>query len=222
MAKVTGPLLSMGGTGQIGKTQVYASWKGRQYVRRFVVPANPNSDAQKLTRACFRYNFGLYRYATAGVIAAMAAAAKSARLTTPNMFNKANLSLERTNITNADLIVSPGYGGAPACPAVAVVAGTHKLSLTIPAPVLPAGWTAVPIMYGAAVEAWSGTGFADVGTDYTMVEASDATPSSGSYAFDITGLTTGTLYTVAAFFSVVRPDGVIAYSATVNNSGTPT
>lgn len=222
MAKVTGPLLSMGGNGQIAKTQVYASWKGRLYARRYVKPANPKTAGQTFTRAIFTYNFGLYRFATAGALAAMAAAAKAALLTTPNMFNKANLSAMRANGTNHGLVTSPGAGGAPACPAVAIVPGASKLSLTIAAPVLPSGWTAVPKMWGQAVKAWTGTDAAAVGTDYTMHEGSDDTPAAGSYAFDITGLTTGTLYTVAAFFSVLRPDGTTAYSATVNGTGTPT
>lgn len=46
MAKVTGPLHSDGATGQLGKTIVFGVWKGVAYVRKYVVPANPQSANQ--------------------------------------------------------------------------------------------------------------------------------------------------------------------------------
>lgn len=51
MAKTQAGLLSMGATGSIGGIMTFASWKGRPYVRRLVVPANPNSAAQRAIRA---------------------------------------------------------------------------------------------------------------------------------------------------------------------------
>src|SRR3546814_4148752 len=53
MAKTTAPLLSFGADGQIAKTMVYSKWKGIPYVRRHVVPANPQTVAQQLTRTTF-------------------------------------------------------------------------------------------------------------------------------------------------------------------------
>lgn len=46
MAKVTGPLFSMEARGALGKALVFSGWKGVQYVRQFVTPANPQSGAQ--------------------------------------------------------------------------------------------------------------------------------------------------------------------------------
>lgn len=46
MAKVTGPLMSMSAAGQVGKAIVFAAWKGVNYVRQFVIPANPQSADQ--------------------------------------------------------------------------------------------------------------------------------------------------------------------------------
>jgi hypothetical protein len=46
MAKVTGPLMSMSASGQIGKAIVFAGWKGINYVRQFVIPSNPQSADQ--------------------------------------------------------------------------------------------------------------------------------------------------------------------------------
>lgn len=47
MAKVTAPLMSMSASGQFGKTMVFDK-RGR--VREYVVPANPQTDAQMLIR----------------------------------------------------------------------------------------------------------------------------------------------------------------------------
>lgn len=46
MAKVTGPLMSMSASGQIGKAIVFAGWKGVNYVRQYVIPSNPQSEGQ--------------------------------------------------------------------------------------------------------------------------------------------------------------------------------
>jgi hypothetical protein len=222
MSKVTAPLLSFGAAGQIAKTQVYSTWKGRPYVRRYVTPSNPDSDGQKLTRAIFKYLFGLYRYADESVIAAMAAAASSARLTTANMFPRANLHTARHDIDNASLIFSPGAGGAPATPTGVATPADGAVSMAIPAPVLPNGWLAVPVMYAAAVEQWSGAGYADVGTDYTMVANSQDTPVAGVYTINLTPLTNDQAYTIVSWYSVARPDGSVAYGVSSVITATPT
>lgn len=46
MAKVTGPLMSMSASGQVGKAIVFAAWKGVNYVRQYVIPSNPESEDQ--------------------------------------------------------------------------------------------------------------------------------------------------------------------------------
>jgi hypothetical protein len=46
MAKVTGPLQSFSASGQIAKSIVFGAWKGINYVRQYVIPANPQSESQ--------------------------------------------------------------------------------------------------------------------------------------------------------------------------------
>lgn len=53
MAKVTAPLMSMDASGAFGDTIVYAKWKGINYARQYVVPANPRTQAQVTTRTYF-------------------------------------------------------------------------------------------------------------------------------------------------------------------------
>ena len=46
MAKVTGPLMSFSASGKIADVMVYFTWKGRNVVRQWLVPANPQSADQ--------------------------------------------------------------------------------------------------------------------------------------------------------------------------------
>ena len=53
MAKVKGPLFSLGAAGQIAKTLVYGTWKGLKVVRSYVIPANPKTAGQQTQRGYF-------------------------------------------------------------------------------------------------------------------------------------------------------------------------
>jgi len=50
VAKLKGPCFSLGASGQLGKTLVYFPWKGINALRTYVIPANPQSDAQIVQR----------------------------------------------------------------------------------------------------------------------------------------------------------------------------
>lgn len=65
MAKLKGPLFSLGASQQLGKTLVYFGWKGLDVVREYVIPSNPRTAAQTTQRG----------YVTAAVAAVHAAQA---------------------------------------------------------------------------------------------------------------------------------------------------
>jgi len=50
LAKLKGPLFSLGAAGQVGKTLVYFAWKGLDVVREWVKPSNPQTAAQTTQR----------------------------------------------------------------------------------------------------------------------------------------------------------------------------
>jgi len=50
MAKVKGPLFSLGATGKLADALVYMTWKGIADVRQYVIPANPKTALQSLQR----------------------------------------------------------------------------------------------------------------------------------------------------------------------------
>jgi hypothetical protein len=53
MAKVIGPLHSDGASGQIGKTLIFAAWKGIKYCKAYTIPGNPNTAEQQIQRGYF-------------------------------------------------------------------------------------------------------------------------------------------------------------------------
>ncbi len=55
MATVKGPLFSLDASGTVGGAIVFSKWKGRNYVRRHAIPANPHADAQLSVRAMMRF-----------------------------------------------------------------------------------------------------------------------------------------------------------------------
>lgn len=59
MARVNGPLFSLGASGKLADSLVYMTWKGIQDVRRWLKPANPQTAAQTTQRG----------YVTSGVSA---------------------------------------------------------------------------------------------------------------------------------------------------------
>lgn len=56
MAVVKAPLMSLDATDSLGKAITFSKWKGRNYVRKLVRPANPRSGLQVGMRSGFRFN----------------------------------------------------------------------------------------------------------------------------------------------------------------------
>lgn len=50
MAKLKGPLFSLGATQKLGNALVFFGWKGLNVVREYVIPANPKSAGQSTQR----------------------------------------------------------------------------------------------------------------------------------------------------------------------------
>lgn len=54
MAKVTGPLMSMDASGKFADSMVFGKWKGRNVVRQYTKPSNPQTSLQTDTRNALR------------------------------------------------------------------------------------------------------------------------------------------------------------------------
>lgn len=55
MVKLTAPMLSLDASGKLADALVFAKWKGRNYARALVTPANPQSGGQVGMRRMLRF-----------------------------------------------------------------------------------------------------------------------------------------------------------------------
>lgn len=209
MAKTTAPFLSFGGRGQIGKSMVASSWKGINYMRSYVVPANPRTSAQQETRGVFKWLNGIWKLGDSDLQAPWTGYAKGQKLTNRNAFIKFNLPSLRGSATGAGFVGSPGSnGGLAAVAAVSSDGGTHILDITMTAPALPSGWSIVEAVACAFLEANVETSLVYKTT--TAVDTS--TPFEPTMA-----LTAGT-YVWSAWFVFLKPDSTTAYGPSISGT----
>lgn len=214
MAKTTAPLLSFGGSGQIGKTMVYGSWKGRSYVRRHVIPANPQSSEQTITRNAFSFLQSVYKFAPAIVTSVWEAYASGLVLTSRNAFTKFNLPVLRGEADLDNMIISGGANGGPPPASATPTPGSGTLSIAIVAPtVLPQGWT----VYSAQAAIIRDQD-PDSGTLFDILAGEDLT---STYAVAFSSLAAG-VWQYRAWLKWTRPDGTFAYSPDIGGQSTVT
>lgn len=211
MAKTNAPLLSFGASGQIGDTQVYASWRGIAYARRYVIPANPNSSAQQMTRQIFTFLSNMWKFGDGDMQAPWTAFAKGKPLTNRNAFIGQNTKILRPGDDMTGFVGSPGAnGGLPVTTITAAVA-SDVITATLTAPSLPSGWT---ITEGVAL-AVPNTDPHDA-TAFTSFTATDeATPYEPAITVSGAGV-----YLVSGWFVYSKPDGTVAYGPSSNTTAT--
>lgn len=216
MAKVQGPLLSMGAAGQIGNSQVYAKWKGIQYARRYVVPANPNTTGQKLTRDVFRAADQQWKYMGALARAPWIAAVKGRPMVARNLLMKEEIPVIRDETNISKWVFSPGNLGGIAPTSVTVAAGgtAGTISVTVVAPAPPVGWTLTKVI-AAAILNRAPNALPDV-------QDLETSANDASAPLVLTGATTGEEYVAGAWLQWTRDDGMLVYGRSISGTATPT
>jgi hypothetical protein len=91
MAKLTGPLLSLDASGTVAGTLTFAKWKGRNYARQRVIPANPKSASQLGVRSMMSFLAKQWTNLTSGEKASYATAAAAKAISPFNQFVSENL-----------------------------------------------------------------------------------------------------------------------------------
>ena len=192
MAKVSAPLLSFSAGGSIAKTQVYAKWKGRPYVRQHVIPSNPNTADQQLTRNTFTWLNNVWKNGPTLLQAPWDLYAQGQVLTGRNAFVGQNTRALRSETDLADMILSPGAKGGIIAAGMVATGGALSISVALTAPALPTGWT---ITQGVAVAIRD----QDPQTEvlYAVASGFDATDP---YAINLTGLGAATDYLCGGWF----------------------
>jgi hypothetical protein len=214
MAKTTAPALSFGASGSIAKSMVYSKWKGRPYVRQHVIPANPQTSAQMLTRNAFAWLQSVFAFGTSLFVATWQAYATGQVLTDRNGWTKSNLPTLRPATDITGILFSAGAKGGLPTAGIAATAGANQITVVLTAPALPTGWT---ITQGIAVCLPSQN--PQSGVLFTMTEGFDATTP---YSIVLTGLTAAQSYEVGGWFQYAKPDGSVAYGPSSQTTATPT
>lgn len=212
MAKTIAPLLSFGAGGQIGKTIVAASWKGRNYMRQYVIPSNPNTSGQVTTRSTFGAASFLWKNAPTLFTTPWDAFAQGQVLTGRNAMMGQYVAAVRGE---ADLLLMPFSPGALAGPApvsVSAAAGVTSAVVTITTPTPPTGWTLAGLVAAAILDQ-------DPAGPISERIVAD-TEVSGDVT--ITGLTASVQYVIGGWPVWTRPDGRTAYGPSLNDTVTPT
>jgi hypothetical protein len=210
MAKIVAPLLSLGARGSIGKSMTFASWRGVSYVRQLVIPANPRSTAQVLTRDIFG-NYGL-RWKQGGVLmrAPWDRYAVGQRFVGRNSYMGQNLAATRGEADMDLYIGSPGAkGGLPAVSLVLTSVAANGIEAVIVGPTPPTGWTLTSAIATCFIDQTPEATVAD-----TIQEVEDV---ADPYSCDFTGLT-ATTYQVQAWLKWAKPDASIAYGASISDT----
>src|SRR5690606_16143033 len=136
MAKLTGPLLSFGARGQIGKAMVTAKWRGVDYARQYVIPANPRTTAQQANRTRFAFLREMWKLAPAVVVEPWTAFAAGRPFTNMNKFVGENNRVLNGESDLQNFIGSPGArGGLPPQALSATTgnsAGEIDVAITVP------------------------------------------------------------------------------------------
>ena len=209
MAKITGPLLSLGASGQIGKTLVFAKWRGVGYVRQYVVPANPQTVAQQLTRNTFATIRSMFKIASTIARAPFDAFATGRPLLGVNQYLKSNILAMLGDVNMDNFVSSPGARGGlpPDSVIVTTGVGSGEIDIAVNEPSIPTDWT---------LTAAQAVGFPDQAPDVAfvgpMVEGEDvATP----FSITLAGLGSGVACQGSAFLKWLKPNGDIAYSVSI-------
>jgi hypothetical protein len=206
MARTKAPLFSLGASGSIGGSIVFATWKGRAYVRELVTPSNPQSGLQVGMRAALRFNSQVFSSIGATAQANWKAEGKPRNITALDAMVGENGTAVRQNF---------GPKKDPTDPAGAVEAAPTAQTATAQPKSIKVTWT-------------DSAGANDWCTMIWMSKTNGFTPDvsnliriipRGVQSFTVAGLTTGTPY----YFQLagVEVGGTIG-THTAQFSATPT
>lgn len=213
MAKLTGPLLSIGARGQIGKTMVTSSWKGINYARQYTIPANPRTSAQTATRSVFAWLSNAYRMMGSLALAPWSAAVVGRPLTPRNKLFQENIPLLRGEADIANFSGSSGaHSGLPANTMTASDDTGQVIEVVFDNPEAPTGWTLQSVVAVALIDQDPSGGFTG-----TFVEGEEDTTPWTTVSLDV-GVPGD--YMVTGWPTWEKPDGTIAYGAALTDTVT--
>lgn len=213
MAKVKSPMLSMDASGQVGKSFVLAKWRGVNYARQHVVPANPRSTEQSKTRNAFSALTAMWKFLGGLARAPWTKNAIGRPYTDRNAFIRDNLPHLRGEADMTGFVGSPGaFGGFPLANLSAQAgAGSGEIDVTITTPPQPSGWT----IKNATIIAVPDRDPATTPTQLVPETEVPAPTADADTTETLTDLDAGQNYVISAWLEWERPDGRTAYGTSL-------
>lgn len=141
MAKVIGPILSSKASGAIGNNVIYSERRGTEYVKSYVVPADPQTAEQLKGRSSFTWLESFWRLAPFILTNLWELASSGKKYTARNLHNKINLPLLRTATNSNPYTACPGVLNGPPTVLKNHFNGIGNIVVMIYKPPLPNGWT---------------------------------------------------------------------------------
>lgn len=214
MARTTAPLLGFDATGQIAKTMVYGTWRGVKYARRYVVPGNPQTTAQQLTRTTFATLREMWKLMGTIGRAPWTAFATGRPFLNLNAFIGENMRVVRGDALFTDFVGSPGArGGLPPVSMVASTGtGSGEVDCTFVNPTPPTGWV---LDFSQAI------GFPDQDPAVDFVGPlvlGEVAPAP--LVVTLTGLGSAVACQTAGWLQWTKPNGQKAYSISIGDTAT--
>jgi hypothetical protein len=213
MAKTTGPLLSLDGSGTIAKSITFSRWRGIKYARQRVIPENPNTTAQAETRNVFTMLSAAWKLAPSLVTTPWETNALGRPFTGRNKFIGENVRTLRDQATLALMIGSPGARGGLPPNSITPTPGALQISVAFNNPSAPVDWVITAAQAACVPDQDPSDAF-----DGLWVAAEDT--SDPFTPVVLTGLTAATLYRVFGWLEWTKPDGRTAYSVSLTSSAT--
>lgn len=140
MAIVKGPAMSLDASGALAGAIVFSKWKGRNYVRQLVTPANPKSGAQTGFRASMRFLSQIWTSIGAVSQATWEQRAADGIYSPFNAFTSYNQRRWRNFLTPSDVDPATEVSAAATAPTGAAVAGVRMATVTLTDTGTPPDW----------------------------------------------------------------------------------
>lgn len=209
MAKVNGPLLSFGGRGQIGSTMVMSKWRGVPYARQYVIPANPQTEAQQRNRKTFALLREMWKVAPGPIIQAWDLFAQGRPFLGVNKWVGENVRVFKGQEDMNNVIFSPGAKGGT--PPVAFTAdpgaSAGEIDVNFVLPTAPSGWTLTSIAAAAFHD--------QLPYDFFTGPFVSGTAAAPATSLTLTGLGDAEACQVGGWLIWTKPNGETAVSASI-------
>ena len=212
MAKITAPALSFSARGSIAKVMVYSNWRGVDYVRQHVIPANPQTVAQQANRTRFSTLGEMWKVAPLLLQEPWNAFATGRPFTGRNKFIGENNRVLGGEVLMTNFIGSPGARGGLVPEDVTPIAGSGagEIDVAFTTPTPPPGWSLDAVVACAFPDQDPTVGFGGP----IVVEENDTTMDSVT----LVGLPADTSCVVSGWLRWIKPDATVAYSVGVTDT----